>query len=80
MSFLHPPHLAVIWPLIWGQLMLLRAAVRAAFGKGVQYHWKRDTERPGVSDIDRLDPIPESGARMAGASPPRQRPHRGGLR
>ncbi|MEZ6001514.1 hypothetical protein [Hyphomonas sp.] len=44
MSFLHPPsgfppHLAVIWPLIWAQLLLLRAAVRAAYGKGVQYHW-----------------------------------------
>ncbi len=44
MSLLHPPqgfppHLAVIWPLIWVQLLLLRAAVRAAYGKGVQYHW-----------------------------------------
>ena len=44
MSFLHPPsgfppHLAVIWSLIWGQLLLLRAAVRAVYGKGVQYHW-----------------------------------------
>jgi hypothetical protein len=27
------------WPLIWVQLLLLRAAVRAAYGKGVQYHW-----------------------------------------
>jgi hypothetical protein len=44
MSFLHPPqgfppHLSVIWPLIWVQVLLLRAAVRAAYGKGVQYHW-----------------------------------------
>ena len=44
MSLLHPPegfppHLAMIWPLIWVQLLLLRAAVRAAYGKGVQYHW-----------------------------------------
>ncbi len=44
MSLLHPPkgfpaHLAVIWPLIWVQLLLLRAAVRTAYGKGVQYHW-----------------------------------------
>ncbi len=44
MSLLHPPkgfppHLAVIWPLIWVQVLLLRAAVRASYGKGVQYHW-----------------------------------------
>jgi hypothetical protein len=44
MSFLHPPkgfppHLAMFWPLIWVQILLLRAAVRAAYGKGVQYHW-----------------------------------------
>ncbi len=44
MSFFHPPqgfppHLAVIWPLIWGQLLLLRAAVRAAYGRGVVYRW-----------------------------------------
>jgi hypothetical protein len=44
MSLLHPPqgfppHLSVIWPLIWVQVLLLRAAVRAAYGKGVQYHW-----------------------------------------
>ncbi|KCZ85205.1 hypothetical protein HAD_05970 [Hyphomonas adhaerens MHS-3] len=34
-----PPHLAYFWPLIWCQVLLLRAAVRAAYGKGVQYHW-----------------------------------------
>ena len=44
MSLLHPPpnfpaHLAVIWPLIWVQILMLRAAMRAAYGKGVQYHW-----------------------------------------
>jgi hypothetical protein len=44
MSLLHPPKgfpagLAMVWPLIWVQLLLLRAAVRAAYGKGVQYHW-----------------------------------------
>ncbi len=25
--------------MIWVQVLLLRAAVRAAYGKGVQYHW-----------------------------------------
>ncbi len=44
MSLLHPPqgfppHLAFFWPLIWCQILLLRAAVRAAYGEGVQYHW-----------------------------------------
>ncbi|HAE25903.1 MULTISPECIES: hypothetical protein [Hyphomonas] len=44
MSLLHPPpgfppHLAVVWPLIWVQVLLLRAGVRAAYGKGVQYRW-----------------------------------------
>jgi hypothetical protein len=29
----------MFWPLIWVQVLLLRAAVRAAYGKGVQYHW-----------------------------------------
>jgi hypothetical protein len=29
----------MVWPLIWVQVLLLRAAVRAAYGKGVQYHW-----------------------------------------
>jgi len=41
MSLLHPPpgfppHLAVIWPLIWVQVLVLRAAVRAAYGWGVK--------------------------------------------
>ena len=44
MSLLHPPpgfppHLALVWPLIWVQVLVLRAAMRAAYGKGVQYHW-----------------------------------------
>ncbi|WP_156942276.1 hypothetical protein [Hyphomonas adhaerens] len=44
MSLLHPPpgfppHLALVWPLIWIQVLLLRAGVRAAYGKGVQYRW-----------------------------------------
>ncbi len=29
----------MFWPLIWVQVLLLRAAVRAAYGKGTQYHW-----------------------------------------
>ena len=44
MSLLHPPagfpaHLAVIWPLIWVQILALRVYVRATWGKGTQYHW-----------------------------------------
>ena len=44
MSLLHPPpgfpvHLAPFWPLIWVQVLMLRAAMRAAYGKGVKYHW-----------------------------------------
>ncbi|KCZ53768.1 hypothetical protein HY29_15975 [Hyphomonas beringensis] len=44
MSFFHPPagfppHLAIIWPLIWAQVLLLRVAIRRAYGRGVQYHW-----------------------------------------
>ncbi|HPF24480.1 MAG TPA: hypothetical protein PK417_13420 [Hyphomonas sp.] len=44
MSLLHPPpgfpaHLAVIWPLIWVQILALRAYVRATWGKGTKYHW-----------------------------------------
>ena len=34
-----PPHLAVIWPLIWAQILVLRAMVRAAYGKGTPYRW-----------------------------------------
>lgn len=75
MSLLHPPsgfppHLAVIWPLIWAQLLLLRAAVRAAYGKGVQYHW-------GVSPCGRvfltsIDWVPSQKADRAWLTP---RPH-----
>ena len=44
MSILHPPpgfppHLAMIWPLIWAQILMLRAIMRARYGKGVEYHW-----------------------------------------
>jgi len=34
-----PPHLAIIWPLIWAQILVARAWVRATYGKGVLYHW-----------------------------------------
>ena len=34
-----PPHLALIWPLIWVQILSLRAWVRSTYGKGTQYHW-----------------------------------------
>ncbi|HPF22422.1 MAG TPA: hypothetical protein PK417_03035 [Hyphomonas sp.] len=44
MSLLHPPpnlppHLIPIWPLIWVQAMMLRAYVRATWGKGTEYYW-----------------------------------------
>jgi len=34
-----PPHLALIWPLVWAQILVARAWVRATYGKGVLYHW-----------------------------------------
>ncbi|MEZ6011489.1 MAG: hypothetical protein R3C08_06420 [Hyphomonas sp.] len=44
MSLFHPPpdlppHLIPIWPLIWVQAMMLRAYVRATWGKGTEYYW-----------------------------------------
>ncbi|MCA8897947.1 MAG: hypothetical protein R3C00_02680 [Hyphomonas sp.] len=44
MSLLSPPpgfpvHLVPVWPLIWVQILMLRAWVRATYGKGTQYHW-----------------------------------------
>ena len=44
MSFLRPPegfppHLVCIWPLVWCQLILLRVAVRAAYGQDARYWW-----------------------------------------
>ena len=44
MSLLSPPpgfpvHLVPVWPLIWLQILMLRAWVRATYGKGTQYHW-----------------------------------------
>ena len=34
-----PPQLALIWPLIWAQILVLRALMRAKYGKGVEYRW-----------------------------------------
>ncbi len=44
MSLFHPPawfppQLAFLWPLIWVQVLMLRAQIRAAYGRGVKYHW-----------------------------------------
>jgi hypothetical protein len=44
MSFLQPhegfpPNLVCIWPLVWCQLLLLRVAVRAAYGQDARYYW-----------------------------------------
>jgi hypothetical protein len=44
MSLFHPPHwfppqLAFLWPLVWVQVLMLRAEIRAAYGRGVKYHW-----------------------------------------
>ncbi|KCZ46033.1 hypothetical protein HY17_09755 [Hyphomonas sp. CY54-11-8] len=44
MSLFHPPegfppHLVAFWPLVWVQLRLLGAAVRATYGKDATYRW-----------------------------------------
>ncbi len=44
MSLFHPPEgfppqLAFLWPLVWVQVLMLRAQMRAAYGRGVKYHW-----------------------------------------
>ncbi len=44
MSLFHPPawfppQLAFLWPLIWVQVLMLRAQIRAAYGRGMKYHW-----------------------------------------
>jgi len=83
MSLLHPPpgfppHLAVIWPLIWVQVLVLRAAVRAAYGRGTQYHWSiTPCGRVFITSIDWipgqteppvwLKPAAHSNARLAAA-------------
>nr|WP_321510699.1 hypothetical protein [uncultured Hyphomonas sp.] len=44
MSLFHPPawfppQLAILWPIIWVQVLMLRAQIRAAYGRGVVYRW-----------------------------------------
>ena len=44
MSLLHPPvwfppQLTFLWPIIWVQVLMLRAQIRAAYGRGVRYRW-----------------------------------------
>jgi len=44
MSLFHPPtwfppQLTFLWPLIWVQVLMLRAQIRAAYGRGVVYRW-----------------------------------------
>ncbi len=44
MSLFHPPawfppQLAFLWPLTWVQVLMLRAQIRAAYGRGVVYRW-----------------------------------------
>ncbi|MEZ6001976.1 hypothetical protein [Hyphomonas sp.] len=34
-----PPQLAFLWPVIWVQVLMLRAEIRATYGRGVRYHW-----------------------------------------
>ncbi|MGB2177704.1 MAG: hypothetical protein ACPH9E_07160 [Hyphomonas sp.] len=44
MSLFHPPawfppQLTFLWPVIWVQVLMLRAQIRAAYGRGVVYRW-----------------------------------------
>ena len=44
MSLFHPssyfpPQLAFLWPIIWVQVLILRAQIPAAYGRGVVYRW-----------------------------------------
>ena len=44
MSLFHPPawfppQLTFLWPIIWVQVLMLRAQIRAAYGRGVVYRW-----------------------------------------
>jgi hypothetical protein len=44
MSLFHPPawfppQLTFLWPIIWVQVLMLRAQIRTAYGRGVVYRW-----------------------------------------
>jgi hypothetical protein len=48
-----PPKLAFLWPLIWVQVLMLRAQIRAAYGRGVKYRWSvTDNLRVSLVSID----------------------------
>ncbi len=73
MSLLHPPsgfppHLAFCWPLIWVQVLLLRAAVRAAYGRGVHYHWSVSPN--GRVFLTSIDWLPSQKTERARLAPP----------
>jgi len=34
------PHLAILWPLIWAQILMARASVRVTYGKGTLYRMR----------------------------------------
>ncbi|WP_321488882.1 hypothetical protein [uncultured Hyphomonas sp.] len=75
MSLFHPPawlppQLAFLWPLIWVQVLMLRAQIRAAYGRGVKYHWAL-TPNLRVY-LYSIDWIPGQAARREGLKP---RPH-----
>ena len=75
MSLFHPPagfppHLAYFWPLIWCQVLLLRAAVRATFGRGVQYHWSVSPN--GRVFLTSIDWLPSQKVDRAWLKPPAQ--------
>ena len=75
MSLFHPPkgfppHLAYFWPLIWCQVLLLRAAVRAAYGRGVQYHWSVSPN--GRVFLTSIDWLPSQKAERAWLAPGQQ--------
>ena len=72
-----PPHLALIWPLIWVQILALRVYVRATWGKGTQYHWSVTPWGhvfiasvdwvPGQDAPVWIEPAPHPNARIAAA-------------
>jgi hypothetical protein len=83
MSLFHPPawfppQLAFLWPLIWVQVLMLRAEIRATYGRGVKYHWSVTPNLrvylvsidwiPGQkAERDWLKPSPHSSDRLAAA-------------